>query len=179
MSQSIPAGFLARLDARDRALFVRLAHDSRHAHPLPRVWMVITHAGGARASIGICLLSTLVPGVSIRLAWHSLLLLGVSHLIVQIVKRFAGRPRPSSSLHFHALIAVPDRFSFPSGHACAAMSVAVAYAWTFPLLAIPLLLVALAVGASRVVLAVHYPGDVVMGQAIALVTAYAMHAFVG
>ena len=50
------------------------------------------------------------------------------------------------------------------------MSVAVVYAMTFPAWAVPLLALALAVGASRVFLGVHYPGDVVIGQAIAIIT---------
>ena len=51
------------------------------------------------------------------------------------------------------------------------MSVAAVYAWAFPSWAPILLGLALAVGVSRVVLGVHYPGDVVVGQVIALVTA--------
>ncbi len=77
-------------------------------------------------------------------------------------------------LGFEALIVAPDRFSFPSGHACAAMAVAVAYAWAFPAFAVPLLLAALLVGFSRVMLGVHYPGDVAVGQAIALLSAFVM-----
>jgi undecaprenyl-diphosphatase len=69
-------------------------------------------------------------------------------------------------------VEVPDRFSFPSGHACAAMSVAIGFAVAFPALAAPLLVLAWLVGFSRVVLGVHYPGDVLVGQAIALITAY-------
>jgi undecaprenyl-diphosphatase len=50
------------------------------------------------------------------------------------------------------------------------MSVAFVYATAFPNLAAPLMLMSVAVGFSRVRLGVHYPGDVLAGQVIALVT---------
>ncbi len=167
---------LARLDARDRALFARLVLDAHCARSRRSFWTAITHLGGSRGSIGLCLMSALLPGVSAAIAWRALLLLGGSHALVQVVKRFAGRPRPSARLSYEALILVPDRFSFPSGHACAAMAVAVSFAWAFPLLAVPLCILAMLVGFSRVMLGVHYPGDVLVGQAMALLCAYVMFA---
>jgi undecaprenyl-diphosphatase len=68
-------------------------------------------------------------------------------------------------------VAEPDRFSFPSGHAAASMSVALGYGVTFPVLAVPLLVLALLVGFSRVRLGVHFPGDVLVGQMMAFLTA--------
>ncbi len=100
-----------------------------------------------------------------------MLTLVVSHLIVQLFKRTVGRPRPSQSLTVRATIAEPDRFSFPSGHAAASMSIAVVYAVLFPVVAVPVLVAATAIGLTRVFLGVHYPGDVLAGQLIAVATA--------
>jgi undecaprenyl-diphosphatase len=165
---------LARLDARDRALFARLSLDGDSAPRWRRPWAALTHLGGARGSIGLCCAASVLPPVSLLLVWRALLVLGVSHAVVQVVKRFAVRPRPTARLSLEALVVVPDRFSFPSGHACAAMAVAAAFAYAFPPIAVPVLILAMLVGVSRVVLGVHYPGDVAVGQAIALLTAALM-----
>lgn len=84
-----------------------------------------------------------------------------------------GRGRPSR-VHDLAAIPEPDRFSFPSGHATASLAVALSYGIAFPLLAGPLVLLALLVGYSRVRLRVHYPSDVLAGQLLAVVSVVAV-----
>jgi undecaprenyl-diphosphatase len=100
----------------------------------------------------------------------------LSHLIVQIAKRTVARRRPATVVQCVRLVREPDCFSFPSGHATVSMSVAMVYGMAFPAWAVPLLLLALLVGFSRVRLGVHFPSDVLVGQLIAALTAVGLSA---
>ena len=161
---------LLRLDARDRALLTRWAIDDTAPRVVRLFWLTVTRLGGVVCSVLIALLPFLADWMVRHVAVHALTTLVVSHLAVQLVKRTVTRPRPSCASSHRAVIEDPDRFSFPSGHSAAAMSVAFAYAVAYPTLAAPVLLVAMIVGVSRVALGVHYPGDVLVGQLMALVT---------
>jgi undecaprenyl-diphosphatase len=104
-------------------------------------------------------------------ARHALLALVISHFAVQLVKRTVHRRRPSLRETTTALVAEPDKFSLPSGHSCAAMAVCFSYALSFPSFALPLIALSALIGASRVLLGVHYPGDVLAGQVIGIAVA--------
>ena len=164
---------LTRIDSRDRALFMRLAVGKRSRWKTRYAWTFLTHLGGATTSILAALAPFFIRDLA-AVGSRALLTLVLSHAAVQMVKRTVGRPRPSTQMMELASITDPDRFSFPSGHSAAAMAVAFAYAVAFPALAIPLTILALAVGASRTFLGVHFPGDVVMGQALAVITGVAI-----
>jgi len=170
------ASLFLYLDARDRALFTRWVVTDQATPRLRHFWRGMTHLGGATATITLSTIPIALGGTYRTAAIHALWILVMSHLVVQLVKRSVGRPRPSLGVMSHTWIDEPDKFSFPSGHAAAAMSVALAYAMAFPSLAVLLLGVAAIVGVSRVCLGVHYPGDVVIGQLIAIVTGAAVFA---
>lgn len=167
---SLTRSILERADGHDRELLVRLAlgRDSRRASR--RFWTVVTHIGGAPAAIALALAPFFVSGLA-DIGNRALFILVASHAIVQMVKRTVSRPRPSTNVDGVSLAMDPDRFSFPSGHSAAAMSIAIAYALEFPSLAVPLLGLGTLVGASRVMLGAHYPGDVVFGQLLTVITA--------
>jgi len=169
------ASLLTRLDARDRALFLRWVIGATTPRRTTRVWTLLTHVGGLRASIAAILIPAALGDSLVRAAaFQAAIALVVSHLFVQLVKRNVVRERPTVRVTRSSHVIVPDRFSFPSGHSCAVMSVAFVYAMSVPQLAWPLLLLSSLVGFSRVRLGVHYPGDVLVGQIIAIATGVAV-----
>ena len=99
--------------------------------------------------------------------WLSVALSGLANDVFKML----GRPRPTvgatglSPFHFSY-----DYESFPSGHTAVAFGLAFALARVDPRWRWPSLVFAIAVGTSRVVLRAHYPGDVLGGVLVALIT---------
>ncbi|MEZ4412189.1 MAG: phosphatase PAP2 family protein [Gemmatimonadales bacterium] len=157
---------IGQLSERDRGLYLRWSLSKDSARALRETWILITHAGGTTVSIAAVALPLWLRPWDRSVTWVAAASLAISHLAVQVIKRFVGRPRPSKPIG----IDHPDRFSFPSGHATSSLAVTLAYAVAFPHFAVPLVGFGLLVGWSRVALGVHYPGDVLAGQVIASAT---------
>jgi undecaprenyl-diphosphatase len=163
-----------RLTTQDHRLLAALA--CREAPPwVDRGLRLISHLGGASATVAVTLVLIALPATR-----HLGLVAGManlfSHLFVQLLKRTVVRPRPTALRpELTPLAALPDHYSFPSGHSAAAMSLAVAVLFADPLSGVLCLLLALAVGSSRVYLRVHYITDVVVGQALGAAAAAVVH----
>jgi undecaprenyl-diphosphatase len=88
------------------------------------------------------------------------------------LRELIGRPRPFVRYASpHTLVRGPTDPSFPSGHTTVAFACAAVLAYYKPRLAVPLFLLATAIGFSRVYVGVHYPLDVVGGAALGLAIA--------
>lgn len=92
----------------------------------------------------------------------------------KMLKRGTLRPRPFQSMGAIAAGAQPlDTFSFPSGHTLHAVGFSIVALRYFPDLAVLLVPFALLTAASRVMLGLHYPSDVLAGAAIGALIASA------
>ena len=92
------------------------------------------------------------------------------------LKNVFDRPRPSVvDPAVHPLVDVPHSYAMPSGHATSAFAAAVAVGLVYPSLRWPLVVLAALIALSRVWLGVHYPGDVVAGQVLAITTGVIVH----
>lgn len=100
-------------------------------------------------------------------AAHMAVVGGVGTLLYRRLKRWTRRPRPfARDQRIQAWVPPLDEYSFPSGHTLHAVAFTVVACAYYPALGWLLLPFTLSVAASRVVLGVHYPSDVVAATAI-------------
>lgn len=162
-------GLIPKLHRTDETALLYVIYRRRPG--LDRAVTTLTHLGGATCTILLSFLLMLSHAPS----WQSagvlaMAMLVASHIAVQLLKRTVCRARPRLPVGIASLVDEPDRFSFPSGHAAAAMSVALPLALVMPpLIGLWLIGLASAVGVSRCYLGVHYPGDVVAGWLLAVI----------
>ena len=122
------------------------------------VWLAVVLAALARGDH--------TPARALFEAASAIVVVNVAQVLLKHVFR---RSRPRSVRP--ASVRAPDPFSFPSGHAMNAFAVATLVTAHVPLAAPLAFAVAASVGASRVVLELHYVSDVAAGAAVGTVLA--------
>ncbi|MCB1385787.1 MAG: phosphatase PAP2 family protein [Nitratireductor sp.] len=136
-------------------------------------WILI---GSGAALLALSLVAANRLDRALHTVWQRLVLsfyfvftaVALPGLIVSAVKFAIGRARPKEVVgafpwEWHPFAGGYDFASFPSGHATTAGAFCVALAFLFPRYRYPLLVAGLLVAASRCVLGVHFPSDVLAG----------------
>jgi undecaprenyl-diphosphatase len=159
---------LRELGAVDRAIYEAVARTPTASLDGP-VRQLSGAADKSRLWLGIAAAVALAGGRrGRRAALEGVVAIGVTSATVNLgVKSVARRRRPDRArpARFEDRhVPMPGSTSFPSGHAASAFAFAYAVGRHLPALAVPIRLLAAAVGYSRVHTGVHYPGDVVIGS---------------
>lgn len=107
--------------------------------------------------------------------WQLLLLGGINVGLYLWIKRRIARPRPCHACEGVRAHTRPlDTFSFPSGHTLHAVAFTLVLSHHYPAASAALWGFCVLVAASRVVLGLHYPSDVVCAALLAAFTAEAV-----
>jgi len=170
---TLPNAMLHFIAHRDHKLMRRV-----NRWPAPRwirVWMLCATRGGDGwlwYAMGIVIL-LFGGGQRFRAAAAAALAAGIGITLFLHLKKSANRKRPCVyERHCWATLLPPDQFSFPSGHTITAFAVAVSLLQFYPNLAAGLLFCAVSIAASRVLLGMHFLGDVLAGAAIGTALAF-------
>lgn len=159
--------FFEQVDQAEFA-FCRTINHSLRFQPVTTLFQLVSRLGDGWLWYALILsLPLLYPDDGLALA---LLMTGAGlscTLAYKYLKRTLVRERPFISFPvIHCGTPPLDRYSFPSGHTLHAVCFNSVLALTLPSLALVILPFTLAVAASRVVLGLHYPSDVLAGAII-------------
>ncbi len=141
---------------------------------LRRFFTAVSRLGDwpAYAIVGIAC-AALLEDAGWAFVLQSVVTAGIGIVAYRGLKQWLVRERPYVTHEgIIAATAALDRYSFPSGHTLHAVSFAIIYASSVPAMAWIMVPFAMLVAASRVVLGLHYPTDVVAGAILGAVLGF-------
>jgi undecaprenyl-diphosphatase len=170
---------LARIDAAEYGLCRRMNRSASRVS-IRHTFRIVSRLGDGVVWYVLMLALPLLYGTAgIRPALCMALTGLVGLILYKGLKRVIVRERPFITHIGISVGAAPlDRYSFPSGHTLHAVSFTWQAVASFPELAWVLVPLATLIAASRVVLGLHYPTDVLAGAAIGAALAFIGHTFV-
>ncbi|QTH62599.1 phosphatase PAP2 family protein [Psychrosphaera ytuae] len=161
----------SKLQQLDTHLFYWLNKWSKDPIKHASVWISKTGDGPCYLAIGI-LLWWFGEITGERFFFSALMAYAFELPIYLILKNLIKRHRPFNKLTaFRSHISPSDKFSMPSGHTAAAFLFATLIMTFYPTFSQIAFCWASLVGISRVFLGVHFPGDVVVGATLGVVSA--------
>jgi undecaprenyl-diphosphatase len=169
---NLPAYSLERIARWDDAVALRLNRASRSSW-VHVPFRVVSRLGDGLAWYALMLALPLRFGFSAVPAVLHMIGAGlVCTALYKGLKRSTLRPRPYETHSGIMLFAAPlDHFSFPSGHTLHAVAFTIVAAAYYPWLAWLTVPFTMLVAASRVMLGLHYPSDVIAGAVIGALVA--------
>ncbi len=164
-----PSPLLTSLNAFDTRMFLWCVN-SRHQRSLAKTARLVSRTGDGYLQIILPVLLALFTGASGQsLLLCTLLAFSIQLPIYWVLKNSFQRRRPPDAIpSFASTITAHDKFSFPSGHTAAATLLAALVYLHYGAIASPLIVWAGFVGASRVLLGVHFPTDILAGVVLGL-----------
>ncbi len=156
---------------------VRINAFSRNA-AVRRFFQAVSRLGDYPAYVVVGVAgAALLEGDSAAFILHALALASTGFIGYKLLKNSLVRERPFVTHDLVECAAAPlDRYSFPSGHTMHAVAFAILFSAYLPFLAWLMVPFALLVAASRVVLGLHYPSDVIVGALLgALLAETSLH----
>jgi len=159
---------LARLHQWDALILNRVFQGVRYRQKLTQVMATVSRTGDgplyAMTAMAVWLAD--IPGAD-AFCLTLMLAFAIERPTYYLLKNCFKRNRPEQVVPgVIAVVAPADQFSFPSGHTSAAFCFATIASILFAGSLNPLFIWASAVGLSRVVLAVHFPCDVLAGATV-------------
>jgi undecaprenyl-diphosphatase len=161
------SAFFARIDAAEYGLCRRLNRGAAYGG-LRNTFRIASRLGdGVIWYAMLALLPILYGRSAVKPAIVMAVTGVVGVLLYKVLKKVCVRERPFITHTSISLAMAPlDRYSFPSGHTLHAVSFTWQAVVQFPELSWVLIPLATLIAASRVVLGLHYPTDVLAGAAI-------------